>query len=135
MVPNAPRATRDRFAKVVHDASVRLADPAQIALGQAPPSEADPEGTPARHRTYAQAIALLQKAADRTAQRFEPMIAAGIPAAYDKATGLGFFTEGDTNTGEWNPQQGFFWTGGFWPGELWKLYAYTHDARYKKWAE
>jgi len=132
VVPNAPRATRERFAKLVYETSVRLADPAQISVGQAlPPANQ----SPAQHRTYAQAIALLQQAADRTAQRFEPMIAAGDPASYDKFTGRGFFTEGDTTTGEWNPQQGYFWTGGFWPGELWQLYAYTKDARYKNWAE
>ncbi|MGD0772122.1 MAG: DUF4861 family protein [Candidatus Solibacter sp.] len=135
LVPNAPRATRERFVNLVHDASIRLAAPAQIAWGQALSSQADPQGTPAPHRTYAQAIALLQKAADRTARRFQPMIAAGTPASYDKTAGLGFFTEGDTNTGEWKEQKGFFWTGGFWPGELWQLYAYTKDARYKTWAE
>src|ERR1035437_3460766 len=131
-----PRATRERFAKLVYKTSVRLADPAHISVGQAgyplgPPANQ----SPAQHRTYAQAIALLQQAADRTAQRFEPMIAAGDPASYDKFTGRGFFTEGDTTTGEWNPQQGYFWTGGFGPGELWQLYAYTKDARYKNWAE
>jgi len=36
--------------------------------------------------------------------------------------GLGFFTEGDNQTGEWKEQQGFFWTGNFWVGELWQLY-------------
>jgi unsaturated chondroitin disaccharide hydrolase len=131
LVPNTPRATRERFAKLVYETSVRLADPAQLGWGQAPVTPTPP----AVHRTYAQAIALLQKAADRTAQHFEPMIAAGPPESYARGTGLGFFTEGDTNTGEWSPQQGYFWTGGFWPGELWQLYAYTKDDRYKKWAE
>src|ERR1035438_7443911 len=98
LVPNAPRATRERFANLVYEASVKLADPAQISVGQTLPSA---NQSPTRHRTYAQAIALLQKAADRTAQRFEPMIAAGDPASYTKDTGLGFFTEGDTNTGRW----------------------------------
>jgi hypothetical protein len=131
LVPNTPRATRERFAKLVYETSVRLADPAQLGWGQEPPAPAPP----AAHRTYAQALALLQKSADRTAQHFEPMIAAGSPEAYSKTAGLGFFTEGDTNTGEWSPQQGYFWTGGFWPGELWQLYAYTKEDRYKKWAE
>jgi Domain of unknown function (DUF4861)/Glycosyl Hydrolase Family 88 len=132
VVPNAPRATRERFARLVYETSVKLAEPAQISVGQA---LSPIDQSPAPHRTYAQAIALLQKAADRTAQHFEPMIAAGTPASYDKFAGLGFFTEGDTNTGLWKEQKGYFWTGGFWPGELWKLYAHTHDARYKQWAE
>ena len=130
VVPNAPCGTRERFAKLIYEASVRLADPARIEWRQAQPGE-----PPARHRTYAEAIALLQKAADRTAQHFEPMISAGSAESYGKGAGLGFFTEGDNNTGKWKEQQGYFWTGGFWPGELWQLYAYTKDARYKAWAE
>jgi unsaturated chondroitin disaccharide hydrolase len=126
-----PRATRERFANLVYETSVKLADPARLGWDQAPPGEAQP----VEHRTYAQAIALLQKAADRTARRYEPMIAAGAPASYDKFNGLGFFTEGNTDTGEWTAQKGYFWTGGFWTGELWKLYAHTRDDRYKKWAE
>ena len=132
LVPNAPRATRERFANLVYEASVKLADPAHVSAGHALPPASQ---SAAQHRTYAQALALLQKAADRTANRFEPMIAAGDPASYSKETGPGFFTEGDTDTGEWSPQQGYFWTGGFWPGELWQLYAHTRDDRYKKWAE
>src|ERR1017187_7967453 len=130
LVPNAQRATRQRFAELMHETSVRLADPAQIRWAPAPPAEVKP----AEHRTYAQALALLQNAADRTAQNFEPWITAGAPESYSKGTGFGFFTEG-TNAGQWMSQQGYFWTGGFWPGELWQLYAYTRDDRYKKWAE
>ncbi len=132
VVPNTPRATRERFAKLVNETSIKLADPAKITVGQVlPPANQSAD----QHRTYSEAIALLQKDADRTAQHFEPMITAGAPASYDKFNGLGFFTEGNTNTGEWKEQKGYFWTGGFWPGELWKLYSYTNDPRYKKWAE
>jgi unsaturated chondroitin disaccharide hydrolase len=130
LVPDAPRATRERFARVVIDVSNRMSAPVRIQLLTAPQAAA-----PSGHRTWAQAIALLQKGADRTAAKFEPAIAAGAPANYDKFQGAGFFTEGDTTTGEWKPQAGYFWTGGFWAGELWKLYAETKDARYKKWAE
>ena len=128
VVPNTPRATRERFASLVYQTSVKLADPAKIAWNQAPPN---PSAEP--HRTYAEAIALLQKDADRTAQHFEPMITAGAPASYDKFHGLGFFTEGDTNTGEWKEQKGYFWTGGFLARRtLEALSRYTHDERYKQ---
>jgi Domain of unknown function (DUF4861)/Glycosyl Hydrolase Family 88 len=130
LVPNAPRATRERFARAVIDASNRMSAPVKIALLAPPQASA-----PAAHRTWAQAIALVQKGADRTAVKYEPAIAAGTPADYEKFKGLGFFTEGNTDTGEWNPQEGYFWTGGFWTGTLWKLYGETKDARYRIWAE
>src|ERR1035441_9708021 len=90
LVPNAQRATRQRFAALMHETSVRLADPAQIRWAPAPPAEVKP----AEHRTYAQALALLQNAADRTAHRFEPLIAAGAPESYTKGTGFGFWVVG-----------------------------------------
>ncbi len=130
LVPAAARATRERFTQIVMDASERMSAPVRIELLPAAQTAA-----PGAHRTWAEAIALLRKGADRTAAKFEPAIAAGTPSDYEKFKGRGFFTEGNTQTGEWNPQEGYFWTGGFWPGELWKLYRETSDARYRKWAE
>jgi len=87
------------------------------------------------HRTWAQASALMQQAADRTAAKFEPLVAANAPGAVDKSHGRGFFTEGDNLTGEWKEQKGYYWTGSFWTGTLWKLFGYTHDERYRREAE
>ena len=57
------------------------------------------------------------------------------PSTVTAHGGDGFFTDGDNQTGEWQKQKGFFWTGGFWTGELWKMYARTHDEKYRRWAE
>ncbi|MEO8371640.1 MAG: DUF4861 family protein [Candidatus Solibacter sp.] len=131
LVLPAPPSTHERFQAIVQDAAARLGTPAVVTLG---PVIAHPAPA-AGKRTYAEAIALLQKAAERTAQRFEPLVSATPPASYDKFNGPGFFTEGNSRTGEWTPQQGYFWTGGFWAGELWALYARSDDQRFKKWAE
>ena len=77
----------------------------------------------------------MRQAADRTARHWEPIISATAPGTMDKFIGAGFFSEGDPATGEWKDQKGYFWTGAFWTGELWKLYGYTHDERYRRWAE
>jgi unsaturated chondroitin disaccharide hydrolase len=77
----------------------------------------------------------MQKAADRAAAAYEPRVKESLPGTVDKFNGTGFFTEGNGLTGEWKAQKGYFWTGGFWAGELWKLYGFTHEARYKEWAE
>jgi hypothetical protein len=134
---NASRPTRDRFLAYVNAMSGRIAQPATVELIARPaaPQSAPPDTLAATHRTFRQAIALLQQAADRTAKKYEPLITATQPGAADKFLGSGFFTEGNNETGEWMEQQGYFWTGGFWPGELWKLYGYTHGERYRKWAE
>jgi unsaturated chondroitin disaccharide hydrolase len=134
---NATRPTRDRFLAYVNELSNRIARPATVELLARPagPETAPPDTLTATHRTFSQAIALLQQAADRTAKKYEPLITATQPGAADKFVGSGFFTEGNNETGEWKEQKGYFWTGSFWPGELWKLYGYTHDERYRKWAE
>jgi unsaturated chondroitin disaccharide hydrolase len=87
------------------------------------------------HRSLAQAIALLRTGADRTAARLDPLISGAAPGSLTKSEGPGFFTDGDNITGLWKEQKGYFWTGSFWTGTLWKLYGYTHDDRYKQFAE
>ncbi|HSV15628.1 MAG TPA: DUF4861 family protein, partial [Tepidisphaeraceae bacterium] len=132
LVLASPPSTRERFQAIVQEAAAQVGAPAVVKFGAVLP-EAAPVATAGR--TYKEAIALLQKAAARTASKFEPLVSSTAPTAYDKFTGPGFFTEGNGQTGEWTPQQGYFWTGGFWAGELWKLSSVSDEPRFKKWAE
>jgi unsaturated chondroitin disaccharide hydrolase len=128
--PPVARPTKDDFMAVLSAASEHMAHPATVQIVAAAPDAAS-----ATHRTYTQAIALLRQNVDRTAAAWEPVISKSAPGAIDKYNGLGFFTEGDQDTGVWKEQKGYFWTGAFWTGELWKLYVSTKDEKYKRWAE
>jgi hypothetical protein len=131
-------AGREAFEAYVGAVGVRLAQPAAVRiLSTAPaPQSALPDTlTPAERRSWKQAIALMQQAANRTAAKFEPLLGLNAPGSVDKTNGYGFFTEGDNQTAEWKEQKGYFWTGAFWTGELWKLYAYTGDQRQRRLAE
>ncbi len=134
--PNPSRPTRARFLGYLNDIASRMSQPARIEIlsKAAAPETAPPDTLAPAHRTYAEAIALMAKQADRTAARFEPLVRSSAPGTVDKTAGQGFFTAG-SNGGEYAEQGGYFWTGAFWTGELWKLYETTHDAKYKSWAE
>jgi hypothetical protein len=134
--PNTP-PTRERFTAYVASLAAQLSQPAHVTLlsTAAALQSAPPDSLTATPRSFAEALALLAQAAARTATQYQPRITATAPGAAGKFEGTGFFTEGDTRTGEWKDQKGYFWTGAFFPGELWKLYAYTRDERYRQWAE
>ncbi|MEJ7710525.1 MAG: hypothetical protein WKF84_11815 [Pyrinomonadaceae bacterium] len=139
-LPAESLVTQEQFSAYLGETAERLAVPAEVKMlsDKAAPQSA-PFDTlllrPAVSKTYSQAIELMRQAADRTAQKWEPLASSTPANGYGKAKGLGFFTEGDDQTGEWKEQQGYFWTGSFWVGELWKLYERTKDERYRRWAE
>src|SRR5438067_4310272 len=128
----------DDFVNMVRETSRRLTQPVRVALlsSRAAPQSAPPDTLqPARKKSYDEAIALLQQSAERTAQKWAPIISKTAPEEVTRDKGEGFFTEGDNQTGEWKTQKGFFWTGNFWVGELWQLYGRTKDERFRRWAE
>src|SRR5437588_11604249 len=134
---NTPK-NLDEFVDQVRTASRRITQPARIVIlstGAAPQSAPPDTLQPARKKTYDEAIALLRQSAERTAQKWEPIISKTSPEQTTRDKGEGFFTEGDNQTGEWKNQKGFFWTGNFWVGELWQLYGKTRDERFRRWAE
>ena len=137
-LPATTPRTFDDFITQVRATTRRLTQPARITLVStaAAPQSAPPETLHASgKRSYAEAIALLQQSAERTAQKLEPLISRTAPAEAARDKGEGFFTEGDNQTGEWKAQKGFYWTGSFWVGELWQLYHQTRDERWRRWAE
>lgn len=122
----------------VKEMAARMKSPAEVSiLSSRPEVQSAPPDTlySENSRTYAQAIHLLQQEIDRTATKWAPIVSTNPPDSVTSQNGSGFFTDGDNETGEWKPQKGFFWTGGFWTAELWKMYERTHDEKYRRWAE
>src|SRR6266446_887827 len=137
LAPNAP-GTFSAFVDLVRQTTRRITQPARVEiLSREAASQSAPPDTlrPARTKTYAEAIDLLKQSAERTATKWEPIVSRTRAAELTRDQGLGFFTEGDNQTGEWKEQKGFYWTGNFWVGELWLLYGKTRDERFRRWAE
>jgi unsaturated chondroitin disaccharide hydrolase len=138
LLPSNGITTQEAFIKLVREASERMTHPPTVSIlsQTAGPQSAPPDTlNPARKKTYAEAIDLLRAAAERTATKWSPILASSPPQQATRNTGVGFFTEGDNQTGEWKEQQGWYWTGTFWVGELWLLYQKTGDERFRRWAE
>jgi len=138
VLPSDGIATRSAFHQKVADQAARIAMPVNVRiLSQAPQPSPAPTDTLGEHpaKSYRQALDLLRQEIDRTAKKWEPIVAASTVGPATSEKGRGFFTEGDNNTGEWRPNEAFYWTDGFWVGELWQMYSHTHDEKYHRWAE
>jgi len=139
VAPAVEPPTRERFRLYLGEMGARMTEPAWVELlSKTAAPESAPPDTPVSpaHRSYDEAIELLRQAAERTALKLSPIARVARPGTIGRSTGAGgFFTEGDAASGVWKEQQGFYWTGGFWPGELWKLYSRTRDERFRNWAE
>lgn len=130
--------TQKQFMAAIHNKILRMEHPVIVKfLSSAPQTQSAPPDTlhPIARRSYSEAIELLEKEIDRTARKWAPVITASNPRTFGPSNGDGFFTEASDKTGEWKPQKGFSWTGGFWTGELWKMYEITHNPKYLHWAE
>jgi unsaturated chondroitin disaccharide hydrolase len=131
-------ATFATFVELVRETTRRITQPARVEiLSREAGAQSAPPDTlqPARPKTYTEAIDLLKESAERTAAKWEPIVSHAGAAQLTRDQGLGFFTEGENQTGEWKEQKGFYWTGSFWVGELWLLYGKTRDERFRRWAE
>jgi unsaturated chondroitin disaccharide hydrolase len=137
ILPSDAIRSREEFLNAVRDQAQRMAQPADIhILSESANSQQPPSDTlvPHKTKTVEQAVALLRQAIDRTALQWEPILQATTEPITSNS-GQGFFTEANNVTGEWQKQKGYYWTGSFWPGELWQLYSATHDEKYRQWAE
>jgi unsaturated chondroitin disaccharide hydrolase len=137
VLPSDGITSREAFLIAVKNQADRMALPPTIRiLSSAASPEPAPADTLVRHesKTVDQAVELLRQEIDRTATTWEPILRV-TPEPISTKAGRGFFTEGDNNSGEWQTQNGYYWTGSFWIAELWQMYATTHDEKYRKWAE
>lgn len=138
LTPAVPSPDLNTFCSYLDRVAVAIAHPAslQILSTAASPQSAPPDTLDSNvHRTWTEAIELLRHSVDQTAAHWVPVIESSAPGSIDKYHGAGFFTDGNSASGEWIPQKGYFWTGGFWVGELWKLFEYTKDPKYRNWAQ
>jgi len=137
VTPHPGIQNKDQFVQTVQKIARAFDGPVQVkVLSSAPEAQSAPPDTlsPSLSKTYSQAIGLLKEEIDRTAAKWEPPLRL-LPLTVGAPQRAGFFVDGDNQTGEWKKREGYFWTGGFWVGELWKMYAHTHDEKYRRWAE
>ena len=137
VLPSDAIKSREAFLNAVKEQADRMAEPPGVCiLSRSAESEPAPADTlvPHKTKTLEQALELLRQQLARTALESEPIVRAA-PEPLTSHSGEGFFTAGDNRTGEWQKQNGYFWTGSFWTGELWQMYSWTRDEKYHKWAE
>ena len=137
ILPSDAIRSREEFLYSVQEQAERMAQPAgvHIVSGSASSDPAPALSLVAyKTKTVEQAIGLLRQNIERTASQWEPVLQA-TSEPITSHSGQGFFTEANNASGEWQKQNGYYWTGSFWTGELWQLYSATHDEKYRHWAE
>lgn len=130
--------TQAAFVEAIKEQAGRMSSPAQVAIlsqSAAPQSAPADALVPSAPKSIHQAIDLLRAEIDATATTWEPILSAAPAGTITYGKGPGYFTEGSNSTGEWKPEQGYYWTGSFWAAELWRMYARTKDEKYRRWAE
>src|SRR5713101_8052720 len=116
ILPSDAIRSREEFLNSVQEQAERLARPAGVHIvSDSASSEHAPADTlvPHKTKTVEQAIGLLRQDIDRTAAQWEPVLQA-TSEPITSHSGQGFFTEANNVTGEWQKQNGYFWTGSFW---------------------
>src|SRR5262249_11290440 len=81
--PGSTAKTLDEFERIVRETCARVMQPAKVAfLSKSAAAETGPPDTlqPGKKKSYAEAISLLSQSADRTAQKWEPIISRTAPA-------------------------------------------------------
>jgi unsaturated chondroitin disaccharide hydrolase len=135
VLPSYAIKSSQEFFSAVEEEAARIEAPVKVdvlsAMSPSPPADTL---VPHASKSFPEAISLIREEIDRTAEAWEPVIRSS-PQPFGPSSGQGFFTEADNKTGQWQKQDGYFWTGSFWVAELWTMYATTHDPKYKEWAE
>ena len=138
-IPAMAKPTRETFIAYARlpPAPASATPPPRASSPKPPPPKQLPpiRYTPCIARTRKRSTSLRQ-AADRTAAKWEPVIAAAAPGTDRQVQRPRLLHRRRHLDRRVEYQKGYFWTGSFWTGELWKLLRATPTtSATARWAE